>query len=557
MGLAIGIGNGILFTSQRGVSSIIPKLIIDICARATYCENKTCTTSILLEIENIQYTASAVPVGFLASYPGASAAYSLRNLIDTTTNVVRVRRSSDNREQDFSATQITDGTLTTFTGANDGLVTIWYDQSSNGYDFAQSSAINQPKIVNSGVLILENGKPSIKWDGSNDRLSNSSEISANLSDYSFFAVVKKTTGWLFDTSIGRMVIDLNQTLASKFYAGNSGRGSQIINNNQSLRSFFLDSSNGADVYVDGDLNQGGLTYPQEKITSFQTLGSDINSGGGTFSNMSLQEFIIYNSVQSSNRVGIETNINNEYDVYRTNEVSGLLFDYPGSIGAYSLRQLVFYQDGHTPNLIRVRRSSDNAEQNFTATEITDGTLTTFTGANDGFITTWYNQARNIGDLISATAANQPQIVSSGTSLGYIQSLGSTQLNSDIKYINSTDYSTFFVGQNTGQTVWGADSGTGYYAVALAGSNNGNVSGFTEGNRYSNGSLIGATWGDMYNALSSFAQVTALVRRQSVDRNIRIGFNTYNNGRYKELIIYGNQSVSRTGVETNIINHYNF
>jgi hypothetical protein len=53
MGLAIGIGNGILFTSQRGVSSIIPKLIIDICARATYCENKTCTTAILEEIENI------------------------------------------------------------------------------------------------------------------------------------------------------------------------------------------------------------------------------------------------------------------------------------------------------------------------------------------------------------------------------------------------------------------------------------------------------------------------------------------------------------------------
>lgn len=498
-----------------------------------------------------------VETPLLDQYGGASAAYSLRNLSSTTTSVVRVRRSSDNVEQNFTATQVTDGTLTTFTGANDGLVTIWYDQSSNGYDFAQSSAINQPKIVNSGALILENAKPSIKWDGSNDRLSNSSEISANLSDYSFFAVVKKTTGWLFDTSIGRMVIDLNTALSSKFYAGNSTHGSQIINNNQSLRSFFLDSSNGADVYIDGDLNEIGLTYPQEKITSFQTLGSDKNFGGGTFSNMSLQEFIIYNSVQSSNRVGIETNINNEYNVYSNNAVSGLLFDYPDSIGAYSLRQLVFYQDGHTPNLIRVRRSSDNAEQDFTATEITDGTLTTFTGANDGFITTWYNQASNIGNLISSAAANQPQIVSSGTSLGYIQSLGSTQLNSDIKYINGTDYSTFFVGQNTGQTVWETDSKGGFYAVALDGGSQSSVNGFTEGNRYSNGSLIGATWGDMYNALSSFAQVTALVQKQSIDSNIRIGFNSYNNGRYKELIIYRNQSVSRTGVETNIIDHYNF
>jgi hypothetical protein len=56
MGLAIGIGNGILFTSQRGVSSIIPGLIGDLCARATYCENKICTTAILAEIEAIQYT---------------------------------------------------------------------------------------------------------------------------------------------------------------------------------------------------------------------------------------------------------------------------------------------------------------------------------------------------------------------------------------------------------------------------------------------------------------------------------------------------------------------
>lgn len=56
MGLAIGIGNGILFTSQRGVSSIIPGLIDDLCARATYCENKLCTTAILAEIEAIPYT---------------------------------------------------------------------------------------------------------------------------------------------------------------------------------------------------------------------------------------------------------------------------------------------------------------------------------------------------------------------------------------------------------------------------------------------------------------------------------------------------------------------
>ena len=52
MGLAIGIGNGILFTSQTGNPSAIPGLIAKLCARSTYCENKTCTTATLQKLEN-------------------------------------------------------------------------------------------------------------------------------------------------------------------------------------------------------------------------------------------------------------------------------------------------------------------------------------------------------------------------------------------------------------------------------------------------------------------------------------------------------------------------
>ncbi len=52
MGLAIGIGNGILFTSQTGNPSSIPGLIATLCARATYCENRSCTTATLQKLEN-------------------------------------------------------------------------------------------------------------------------------------------------------------------------------------------------------------------------------------------------------------------------------------------------------------------------------------------------------------------------------------------------------------------------------------------------------------------------------------------------------------------------
>ena len=68
-------------------------------------------------------------VPLLDTYTGASAAYSLRNLSSSTTNVVRVRRSSNDDEQDFTASEVSGGALATFVGAgNDGFVTTWYDQ---------------------------------------------------------------------------------------------------------------------------------------------------------------------------------------------------------------------------------------------------------------------------------------------------------------------------------------------------------------------------------------------------------------------------------------------
>ena len=56
--------------------------------------------------------------GLLNQYPGAAAAYSLRKLSSSTSNVVRVRRSLDDAEQDFTAAEVSDGTLVNF--ANNG-----------------------------------------------------------------------------------------------------------------------------------------------------------------------------------------------------------------------------------------------------------------------------------------------------------------------------------------------------------------------------------------------------------------------------------------------------
>jgi hypothetical protein len=96
---------------------------------------------------------------------------------------------------------------------------------------------------------------------------------------------------------------------------------------------------------------------------------------------------------------------------------GLLLDlYPSAAAAYSVRKL---RSAYSGSAIRVRRSSDNTEQNigFTALGDLDTTsLTSFCSGTNGFVTTWYDQSGNANNATQTTAANQPQIVSSGSVL---------------------------------------------------------------------------------------------------------------------------------------------
>jgi hypothetical protein len=100
------------------------------------------------------------------------------------------------------------------------------------------------------------------------------------------------------------------------------------------------------------------------------------------------------------------------DIVGAPSFTGLLDTYSGASVAYSLRQL---RTAYTGAAIRVRRSSDNAEQNigFVNNVLDTASLLTFCGAGNGFVTTWYDQSGNANNSTQATAVNQAQIVSSG------------------------------------------------------------------------------------------------------------------------------------------------
>jgi hypothetical protein len=98
----------------------------------------------------------------------ASAAYSLRKLRAAFSgSAIRVRRSSDNAEQDigFTGSELDTSALLAFCGADSGFVTTWYDQTGNGLHQAQPTATLQPIIVSAGALITRNGKVSMSTNG--------------------------------------------------------------------------------------------------------------------------------------------------------------------------------------------------------------------------------------------------------------------------------------------------------------------------------------------------------------------------------------------------------
>jgi alpha-L-arabinofuranosidase B-like protein len=96
----------------------------------------------------------------------------------------------------------------------------------------------------------------------------------------------------------------------------------------------------------------------------------------------------------------------------TLDKAGLGSGTPAS-AAYSTRLL---SSTYAGKALMVRRSSDNAQSDigFTASgDLDTASLKTFVGAGDAFVTALYDQSGNGLDLTQATAANQPQLVSSG------------------------------------------------------------------------------------------------------------------------------------------------
>jgi hypothetical protein len=266
-------------------------------------------------------------------YPDAvCVAYSLRKLRTAYTgSAVRVRRSSDNTEQDigFVADELDTASLLAFCGAGNGFVQTWYDQSGNARDAAQTTQANQPQIVSSGLVINLNSKPTVQFN--NQQFI--TRASFNVSSVSTFTLLKKyniqgfgaylrnvtATGNSFaivtaqsGTWVSQCVnftngVDVNPNPTRRF-AGKTLPTNQYLENwiyNTSVRNIY--ENNIILTTNTGSTGWGGkLDF---------TLGSISYNGNPANDKVEIQELIIYDLDQTANLSAINTNINTNYAIY--------------------------------------------------------------------------------------------------------------------------------------------------------------------------------------------------------------------------------------------------
>ena len=262
----------------------------------------------------------------LDDYPNAGAAYSLRKLRTAYTgSAIEVRRTNlDVADIGFTSTGDLDtAALIAFTGTgalDNGFVTKWYDQSGNAQNATQTTALNQPQIVSSGSVILQNGKPTLSFNGTSQRFDMPS-ISINFDNLTIIGVLKsnngQTNGFAFaNPDTNRLY--MGYTAASTLYFGYNDSAIKFNLGIATLNEELIE------LYAGTNANAYRNTIASTQITSATTsiTTTDLSIGsykrGGSLNNYfagRIKEIILYTSDQSSNRTGIETNINDFYSIY--------------------------------------------------------------------------------------------------------------------------------------------------------------------------------------------------------------------------------------------------
>jgi hypothetical protein len=295
--------------------------------------------------------------GLLDDYPNAAAAYSLRKLRSAYTgSAIEVRNDSGTHlDIGFVDNELDTATLLTHCGSGNGTVSKWYDQSGNGNNATQVTALSQPQIVSSGSVILENGKPSIQFDGTNDALivwnnvtaptlfQDMSDAITLLSVESAININKSVFDWINGNTIAEIRNNTGASPPAKvpFNVGytsnragfgvsdNYSTGSElelstsILSAAQRLTSRYVNNDD-LEVYINNasvisttfTIATGDRSISTNNSTfSIGVRSRDTGAANTTYFEGTMQELVLYKSNLLSDNSGINTNINDFYSIY--------------------------------------------------------------------------------------------------------------------------------------------------------------------------------------------------------------------------------------------------
>jgi hypothetical protein len=262
----------------------------------------------------------------LDAYTGATCAYSLRKLrTEYNGYCIEVRRSSDNTTQNigFTAEGVLDeSALTTFCGAGNGFVKTWYDQVGS-LNITQGTAINQPRLVSSGSVVKDNNKPCVDFYAGNfsDMLLKADYGSDISQAVTFFSVNKYDHHTVNIDNVSLLFANYNDV---KMYFGvGYDTDVYIINAGSSVTGATSNNEGNQNLYC------GLFNGSSSKLWCNNVEKVSGNVGSNAFrpicvGNLSyysgyaagkVQEIIIFPSDKTSDKSGIQTNINSFYSIY--------------------------------------------------------------------------------------------------------------------------------------------------------------------------------------------------------------------------------------------------
>jgi hypothetical protein len=248
--------------------------------------------------------------------------------INYTGNCIRVRRASDNTEQDigFDGADLDTAAITTFCTGTDCFIKTWYDQSGNGNDGTQSTTASQPKIYDSSTgVLLDNAVPALTFDGTDDHLT-FPLTHANNTFYTVFMVRKSSDGTavsLSSATSATLWADISETsnsnvLSNNFATDGAAFGIFYKNGVQAFSSSTTRTQYKAAMY---DGNQILLTIlgngTQTSTTSTSMFLGRYQASGYSYAG-TVQCLLVYQSAtanKSTDRAAIETALNDYFNVY--------------------------------------------------------------------------------------------------------------------------------------------------------------------------------------------------------------------------------------------------